>query len=256
MEIPFNYNDKVVSEISEKLKDDSVYYGEYGKQWLSNSDIYTLLNNPKNFRKQQEETKPMLEGRYFHTAMLEKEKLEEFILIDASSRNTKVYKEHMALNSEDNKMCLLGREAEALHGVVDAMKGNLEMYDEIYKEGNAYEVPMVKKINGKDWKGKADIICDDKIIDLKTTSDISKFKYSARKYNYDSQAYIYQELFGLPMEFYVVDKLTLQLGIFKPTEEFIERGREKVEDAVFMYDTYFGDNAEEDINQIVIHEDL
>ena len=31
------------------------------------------------------------------------------------------------------------------------------------------------------WKGKADIITPyDKIIDLKSTSDISKFKYSAR----------------------------------------------------------------------------
>ena len=30
--------------ILEKLKEDSFYYGEYGQQWLSNSDIYTLLN--------------------------------------------------------------------------------------------------------------------------------------------------------------------------------------------------------------------
>ena len=33
----------------EKLKDDKHYYGKFGKQYLSNSDIITLLNDPKNF---------------------------------------------------------------------------------------------------------------------------------------------------------------------------------------------------------------
>ncbi len=253
MKIPFNYNEKVISEIQEKLKDDSKYYGEYGRQWLSNSDIGHLLNDPRKFRQPQEETKAMLEGRFFHTAMLEKDKLDNFTLLDVSSRNTKAYKEYYA---EHNKMALLTQEAHNILDVVDAMKLNVEMYESIYDEGNKYEVPMVKTIMGLDWKGKADIVCQDKLIDLKTTSDINKFKYSARKYNYDSQAYIYQELFGLPLEFYVVDKSTFQLGIFKPTEEFLEKGREKVEDAVFIYNTFFSENAVEDINQIIIHETL
>ena len=33
-------------EIIEKLRDDENYYGEYGRQYLSNSDIRALLNNP------------------------------------------------------------------------------------------------------------------------------------------------------------------------------------------------------------------
>ena len=78
MIVPYNYTDKVVSEIAEKLKDDSSYYGEYGKQWLSNSDIKNLLDNPRMFGKPQAETKAMLEGRYFHTAILEKDKLKDF----------------------------------------------------------------------------------------------------------------------------------------------------------------------------------
>ena len=47
------------------------------------------------------------------------------------------------------------------------------------------------------WKGKADIINHEEklIIDLKTTADIEKFRWSASKYNYDSQAYIYSKLF-------------------------------------------------------------
>ena len=35
-------NEKVI----EKLRDDKHYYGDFGKQYLSNSDIGSLLNNP------------------------------------------------------------------------------------------------------------------------------------------------------------------------------------------------------------------
>ena len=76
-------------DILDKLKDDTSYYGEYGKQWLSNSDIYTLINDPLNFRFPKEQTKAMLEGRYFHTAILEPKKLSEYVIADASSRNSK-----------------------------------------------------------------------------------------------------------------------------------------------------------------------
>ena len=78
-----------------KLQLDEHYYGEYGRQWLSNSDIITLLNDPKAFRVPKEPTKAMLLGRYFHTAMLEPDKVNsvEFKSVDASSRNTKKYKD-------------------------------------------------------------------------------------------------------------------------------------------------------------------
>jgi hypothetical protein len=33
-------------EVLEKLKEDKNYYGSYGKKFLSNSDISTLLTNP------------------------------------------------------------------------------------------------------------------------------------------------------------------------------------------------------------------
>ena len=106
------------------------------------------------------------------------------------------------------------------------------------------------------WKGKADIVCKDKLIDLKTTSNINDFKWSARKYNYDSQCYIYQELFGKPLVFYVVDKTDGRLGIFRPTEEFIKRGEDKVERAIDVYEKFFGENATEKIETYFINEYL
>jgi hypothetical protein len=107
-----------------------------------------------------------------------------------------------------------------------------------------------------DWKGKADIITNDYIIDLKTTSDINKFKWSAKAYNYDSQCYIYEQLFGKPLYFYVIDKETAQLGVFRPSEQFVKNGEAKVERAMEVYNKYFGPKATEDIDNHFINETL
>ena len=37
-------------EILEKLRNDEHYYGDFGRQYLSNSDIGTLLNDPLQYR--------------------------------------------------------------------------------------------------------------------------------------------------------------------------------------------------------------
>ena len=104
-----------------------------------------------------------------------------------------------------------------------------------------YERPGITELEGEMWKGKADIINHDEklIIDLKTTADISKFKYSASKYNYDSQAYIYSKLFGYEMLFIVIDKTTHQIGIFDCSPQFYERGADKVQQAAEQYKLFF-----------------
>jgi len=114
----------------------------------------------------------------------------------------------------------------------------------------------VTELCGLTWKGKADIVTDDYVIDLKTTADINKFKYSARSYNYDSQCYIYQQLFGRPLVFLAVDKETCQLGMFQPSTEFVEGGAKKVERASEIFKVYYGDNATESIINHYIKEIL
>ena len=74
---------------------------------------------------------------------------------------------------------------------------------------------------------------------MKTTADLNKFRYSASKYNYDSQAYIYSKLFGYEMIFIVIDKNTHQIGIFDCSPEFYERGKDKVERAVQAYELFY-----------------
>ena len=43
-------------EIIARLKNDEDYYGEFGKQYLSNSKIDSLLNNPLSFNDESEKT--------------------------------------------------------------------------------------------------------------------------------------------------------------------------------------------------------
>jgi hypothetical protein len=77
----------------EKLRNDELYYGDYGKKFLSNSDISTLFNNPLALGQPSTETSAFLVGKYFHTAILEPDKLKSFKVIKSTTRNTKVYKE-------------------------------------------------------------------------------------------------------------------------------------------------------------------
>jgi len=44
--------------------------------------------------------------------------------------------------------------------------------------------------------------------------------------------------------------------VFVPSDEFVVRGREKVEQAIYVYETFFCKDAQQDINQFVHHEIL
>jgi len=241
-------------QVIDKLRDDYEYYRGVGKNYLSNSDIGALLTNPKAFRQQRDDNKNFAEGRLFHQLLLEPDKVHKVVSVDVSTRNTKEYKTFCSENNLD--FALLTKEVEEIHNLVGVIKANIAFYDDIYAEGNVYEEPSIGNIKGVEWKGKADIITSDFIIDLKTTSDINKFKWSAKAYHYDSQCYIYQQLFGKPLVFYVIDKETAQLGIFRPTENFIRGGEAKVERAIEVYHKYFSPSATEDIVNHYIDETL
>lgn len=243
-----------MQEVIDKLKDDSEYYRGIGKNYLSNSDIGVLLNNPQDFGKHRDDNKNFAEGRYFHQLLIEKEKAENVSFVDVGTRTTKEYKSYC--ETHNLPFCLLKKEVDDIQRLVSTMKSNITFFDEIYREGNLYEQPAIAEIKGVMWKGKCDILTNNSIIDLKTTGDIQKFKYSAKSYNYDSQCYIYQQLFGKPLVFFVIDKGTGQLGIFRPTENFIKGGERKVEKAIEVYNRYFSYNATDDIDNYYIDESL
>ena len=65
-------------EAIEKLRNDENYYGKFGKQYLSNSDISTLLTNPLALGEPSKPSAAFLVGGYFHTAILEPDKLKRY----------------------------------------------------------------------------------------------------------------------------------------------------------------------------------
>jgi len=223
-------------EILKKLRNDEDYYGDFGKQYLSNSDISTLLKNPLAFGQPSKQTSAFLVGGYFHCAILEPDKLKKYKVIPTTTRNTKVYKE-----MSEGELCLLQHEVDHIELMTEKMMSNDVCKALIRGNDVEYEVPGVSKVGKYMWKGKADIINheDKLVVDIKTTADIQKFKSNAFRYNYDSQAYIYSQLFGYEMVFIVIDKTTHQLGIFDCSPEFYAKGQDKVQRAVEAYKLFY-----------------
>ena len=223
-------------KVLEKLKDDENYYGDFGKQFLSNSDIRTLLTNPLALGEQSKPSPAFLVGGYFHTAILEPDKLKKYKVIQSSTRNTKHYKE-----MSGGELCLLQHEVDQIELMTEKILENDVCRGLIKGIDVEYEKPGLAELEGALWKGKADIVNHDEklIIDLKTTKDINAFKWSANRFNYDSQAYIYSKLFGYEFVFIAIDKETHQIAVIDCSPEFYESGKDKVERAVEAYDLFY-----------------
>ena len=222
--------------VIEKLRDDNHYYGDFGKKYLSNSDISALLTNPLALGKPSEPRPAFLVGGYFHTAILEPDKLKKYRVIPSSTRNTKAYKE-----MSGGELCLLQHEVDQIELMTDKLLKNNICRELIRGIDVEYEKPGIAELEGTMWKGKADIVNhDDKlVIDLKTTSDINSFKRSAYRWNYDSKAYIYSKLFGYEFVFIAIDKNTHQIAVVDCSPDFYESGKDKVKRAVEAYDLFY-----------------
>ena len=223
-----------------KMDNDEFYYGELNKLALSSSSLKTLLSSPKTYKFVQEygspESQPLRDGWLFHTAILEPDVFSAQTFIDVQSKNTKKF-----------------REAKTELGRVFTMKekNNAErLADAFYRNEHAlqsitnaeFEVPVIGEVMGKPFRGKADVLASDRIVDLKTTSDIKGFSYAAKKYGYDIQCYLYCNLFDKTYDqfkFVVLDKGSLDIGVWECSEDFYFAGEEKVAKAIDLYDKFF-----------------
>ena len=238
--------------VIELLRDDKQYYGGVGNQYLSNSDIGTLLKNPEMFGVSRPDNKNFAEGRYFHQLILEPEKAKDVVWVDSASRNTKTYKEF--IEESGMEVALLRTEKETIETLVDKMRSNLDFFE----MPNIMTYSSVSDDNHSltQWKGKADIVHKDYVIDLKTTSNLDDFKWNARKYNYDSQAFIYQKLFGKPIMFLVIEKKTGRMGMFTGNQDFYDRGQDKMHRAIDVYHKFFSEESTIDIQNYYVKEEI
>ena len=109
----------------EKMYDDDFYYGHLGKHALSSSSIKTIIKSPKTYRNvikygSESESPALIAGKIFHWMILEPHKIDELKFVDASTRNTKIYKEAKAEHGE----VYLTKEKHASERLADALFRN------------------------------------------------------------------------------------------------------------------------------------
>ena len=138
---------------------------------------------------------------------------------------------------------ILRKEVDSCNLIINKIKNNSVCQSLLTGQDVIYEEPGIKSINNTWWKGKADCINKDQglIVDIKTTGDINRFRKSASIYNYDSQAYLYREIFGYDLVFLVICKKTQQIAIYDCSEEFYNTGKMKVAQAMNAYEVLIND---------------
>jgi len=243
-----------VSDLLKKMTDDDFYYDYLGKAALSSSSIKHLLKSPKKYKYLTEYAQPMTTalktGWLLHCAVLEPHKFSKQVFIDVQSRNTKKFKDA----EKDNKNIFTVKERSETERLQDAIYRNEQAMKLL--TNCEYEVPQIGKINDIPFRGKADVLCNDRIVDLKTTADISLWqperKYSVGspyKLHYDVQVFIYCSIFNINYKnfvFLVIDKGSLDIGIMDCSEDFYNSGKQKTYEAIARYKQFFVDDADID----------
>ena len=85
-------------EILARLKNDEDYYGDFGNQYLSNSHVGKLIKDPLRAFEPSKPSPAFLVGGYFHTCILEPNKIDKYKVVKSTTRNTKEYKEYQVVN--------------------------------------------------------------------------------------------------------------------------------------------------------------
>ena len=238
-------------ELIDNMYDDTFYYGYLGKQALSSSSLKMVLSSPKTYKYVtkygQSETQPLRDGKLFHTMILEPHKIDELTIVDVATKAGKAYKEAKAEGLE----VYTTNEIKAAERLADAILRNDEAVH--YMSKAQFEIPEIAMIDGIPFRAKADILKDNQIVDLKTTTGLNEFRYSADKYSYDLQAYLYREMFNVDeFVFVCIDKGSLDIGIFECSDEFYEKGKRKLEQGIANYKYFFGEDSGVDLNQYVL----
>lgn len=247
--------------LKEQARGDDFYYNYLGKTCFSSTIIKTLIDSPKKFyyyRKygSEEETASLGLGRMIHAKALTPEIFDkDYLVVDVKTKAAKKFKDAKADNPD--KYCLTITEEEKMNRVVDALLKNDAFM--VRLQGSQPEEPAIGEIYGYPFRAKADILKRPFLYDLKTTADIKALPYSAKKYGYDVQAFIYCTLFNIEpqdFEFVAVDKASLDIAIYTIDQEFIRTGREKVQYALSLYEEYFLGKTDEEqqdsVNQYYI----
>ena len=158
------------------------------------------------------------------------------MFVDVKSRNTNTFREALS----EHPRPFTWKEKQDVERLAESFYNNPRAVDMM--QHTRKEVPAIGNLFGMPFRGKADILGDGYIVDLKTTGNIQKFEYSAREYLYRCQAYVYCHLFGIDYRdftFIAIDKSTGTIGFYGVSEDSFDAGGYDVEQAVYTYNEYF-----------------
>jgi exodeoxyribonuclease VIII len=235
------------------------YYND--KSFVSNSMLNKMNENQQLFYEwingtyEYPSTNALDIGTAIHLAILEPEKIESsFFFSQSNDGRTKEFKNDVEDNPD--KIVLKASDWQMLSGMRDAFLRRKMLSDIVSK--SSVEQIATKTINGVACKGKADIIYDSigkRIgVDYKTTSSsIDDFLWTASKYNYDRQAWMYMQLFDLEEFWFIVQE---KYYPFRPAvivcgNEFLQSGSNKLDRDLDNYKKFFLD-GEYDPNHLPI----
>lgn len=244
------------SELVDNMSSDEFYYSFLGiDKALSYSSLKWLLKSPKWFeykmRNPSPETQALRDGKLVHTQILEPQKYSQFTFVDTSSKNTKKWK--LAVEQNGKAYTYTNKEKYMNNRITTAFMQNDRCVE--FLKDSEVEVGALEMFGKIPVRAKADILrAGEFVADVKTTNDGLKqielkngavknqFAFTVDKYDYDLQAYLYTQIYNVP-DFYwlVVDKTTTDIGIFKASEETLNKGKLKLEACLQLYEAFFID---------------
>ena len=229
-----------IEELINKMYDNVFYYGYLGVNALSSSSCKKLCDSVEDYlfedNKFSPDIKPLRDGRLFHVTILEADKMKDYYdFIDVPTRRSKDFKQLKRVSKKE-----VMTEKERLWA--EDLKTHILKHSRANKliTNGEPEVPNINYVFGLPFRGKADLLCQDRVVDIKTTGDIDNWEYNKYFYGYDIQAYLYKELFDKDtFEFVVIDKRTKKVITDEASLDFLRSGERKVERAVKNYVRYF-----------------
>ena len=162
---------------------------------LSFSSLKAFAESPSHFiaykERQVEPTTAMLFGTAVHEAVLEPEKFKLNYAIARARKGTKIYLSQL----EEGKKLLNKSDYYSCKKIAENIKAH-PMANELLNQCTEFEKEIKGTIHGLPFRGFADAISPDFVLDLKTTRDGSPYEFTNSVYRmkYHIQAAIYTTL--------------------------------------------------------------
>lgn len=218
------------------------------KYVLSFSSLKEFAKSPAHFLSYKKghkiESSAMRFGTAVHMAVLEPKKFDKLYDVTDLRKNTKAYKlmveekpEVTYLNNSDWRS-------------IQSIRGNIAIHElarDLICNADRFEEEITGDIKGVPFRGFADAIGTNYILDLKTTQNGSPedFQRSAYNFKYYLQAAIYSELTGLH-DFWIVtaeSSAPYNITPYLISKEYIERGKEELYQLVESFKKWNNDQS-------------